>query len=57
MTGVRPVAGTYVLTSGGKFAGKSVSLAPGSAKWAQRVEVVDGDIVLTTAHGLVVIFR
>ena len=47
--GVRPAFGTdgkYTLTSGGKFEGKTVSLAEGSAPWAKNVSVENGDIVL-----------
>ena len=38
--------GTHVLTSGGKFADATVSLAPGAPKWVKSVSVKSGDIVL-----------
>ena len=44
--GIRPKGGSYVLTSGGKFAGATVSLAAGAPDWVKGVSVVDGDIVL-----------
>jgi hypothetical protein len=45
--GLRPRSGRYTLTSGGAFAGKTVVLdGAGKPKWAKRVSVVDGDIVL-----------
>ena len=44
--GIRPRGGSYVLTSGGKFAGANVTLASGAPDWVKNVSVVDGDIVL-----------
>ena len=44
--GRRPFSGSYVLTSGGKFAGATVSLAEDAPDWAIGVSVVDGDIVM-----------
>ena len=46
---VWPVCGEYQLTTCGGFGaeGVSVSLSPGSAAWAKKVEVKDGNIVLT----------
>ena len=44
--GIRPKGGAHVLTSGGKFAGATVSLAAGAPDWVKGVSVVDGDIVL-----------
>ena len=45
--GIRPRGGSYVLTSGGKFAGANVTLASGAPKWVKGVSVKsDGDIVL-----------
>ena len=41
------IAGKAVLTSGGAFAGASVSLADGCPRWAKSVAVEDGNIVLT----------
>ena len=35
-----------VLTSGGKFVGATVSLAPGAPDWVNDISVVDGEIVL-----------
>ncbi|MBO7684607.1 MAG: hypothetical protein J6T51_07775 [Kiritimatiellae bacterium] len=57
--GIRPKGGTYRLTSGGKFAGATVSLADGAPKWAKSVSVDgDGDIVLEVKPaGMVVIIE
>jgi len=45
--GIRPRGGSYVLTSGGKFAGATVSLASGAPEWVKGVSVnSDGEIVL-----------
>ena len=44
--GKRPKSGANVLTSGGKFADATVSLADGVPGWAKGVSVVDGEIVL-----------
>ena len=44
--GKRPKSGLNVLTSGGKFADATVSLADGVPDWAKGVSVVDGEIVL-----------
>ena len=57
--GVRPKGGDYTLTSGEKFAGKTVSLAAGAPKWARGVSVNgDGDIVLKVKRaGFVVIVK
>ena len=38
--------GANVLTSGGKFTGVAVSLAPGAPDWVKAVDVVNGEIVL-----------
>ena len=44
---IRPMSGRHVLTSGGKFAGATVSLAAGAPNWAGIVSVnADGNIVL-----------
>jgi hypothetical protein len=52
----KPVGGSIVLTSGGGFLGKTVSLAAGSPKWAKSVSVNgDGNIVLDMAPGLMFI--
>ena len=42
----RPFAGKNVLTSGGKFTGVTVTLAPGAPDWVKGIDVVDGEIVL-----------
>ena len=44
--GKRPKSGANKLTSGGKFADATVSLADGVPGWAKGVSVVDGEIVL-----------
>ena len=45
--GIRPRGGNHTLTSGGKFAGATVSLAAGAPKWVKGVSVNDaGEIVL-----------
>jgi len=44
--GKRAKSGAIVLTSGGKFADATVSLAPGAPSWALGVSVVNGEIVL-----------
>ena len=44
--GKRPLAGEKVLTSGRKFAGVTVTLAPGAPNWVKGIAVVDGEIVL-----------
>ena len=53
----RPGSGARVLTSGGGFAGKTVSLAAGSPKWAKSVSVNgDGNIVVDIASNGMMIF-
>ena len=56
---VRARAGTNVLTSGGKFADATVSLAEGYPKWVKGVDVnEDGNIVLEAKpFGLMFILR
>ena len=50
--------GVHALTSGGKFAGATVSLAAGAPKWVKGVSVVNGDIVLDVkSAGIVVIIK
>ena len=45
--GIRPMSGRHVLTSGGKFAGATVSLAADAPDWVKSVSVnEDGNIVL-----------
>ena len=45
--GIRPKGGIYRLTSsGGQFAGATISLAAGAPDWVKGVSVVDGEIVL-----------
>ena len=45
---VRPTGGKHVLTSsGGRFEGVAVGLAAGAPKWAERVAVEGGELVLT----------
>ena len=44
--GIRPKGGSYVLTSGGKFANATVTLASGAPNWVKGVSVADGEIVL-----------
>ena len=44
--GIRPKGDSYVLTSGGKFADATVSLASGAPDWVKGVSVADGEIVL-----------
>ena len=47
VSGKWPKGRTQVLTSGGKFTGKTVELVTeGKPTWAKRVDVVNGDIVL-----------
>ena len=56
--GIRPKGGNHTLTSGGKFAGATVSLADGAPKWVKGVSVVDGDIVLNVkSTGMVIIVK
>ena len=46
-TDKRPSSGKNVLTSGGQFAGVTVTFAPGAAPdWVKGIDVVDGEIVL-----------
>ena len=57
-TGKRGRGGKVALTSGGKFAGATVSLAAGAPEWVKGVSVEDGDIVIEAmSHGFVVIIR
>ncbi len=44
--GLPPKSGKNVLTTGGKFADATVSLAEDSPEWALGLEVVDGNLVL-----------
>lgn len=44
--GKRAFAGKNVLTSGRKFAGVTVTLAPGAPDWVKGIDVVDDEIVL-----------
>ena len=45
--GIRPKGGSYRLTSsGGQFAGATISLAAGAPDWVKSVSVADGEIVL-----------
>ena len=44
--GLRPKGGTYALTSGMDFSGKTVNLVD-KPEWAQGANVVDGNIVLS----------
>ena len=44
----------FRLTTGGCFAGKTVTLAPGAPDWVKGVRIVDGDIVLDVTMGLVI---
>ena len=54
--GIRPKGGNHTLTSGGKFAGATVSLAAGAPKWVKGVSVVDGEIVLNVkSTGMMII--
>ena len=57
--GVRPKGGSYVLTSGGKFADATVSLASDAPNWAGTVSVnADGNIVLDVkSPGFVLIVK
>ena len=56
--GIRPKGGNPTLTSGGKFAGATVTLADGAPKWVKGVSVVDGDIVLNVkSTGMVIIVK
>ena len=56
--GIRPKGGNHTLTSGGKFAGATVSLAAGAPKWVKGVSVVDGEIVLNVkSTGMVIIVK
>ena len=60
VSGARPKGSSYVLTSGGAFAGNAVELAAeGNPKWARAVSVnADGDIVLDVKHpAMMVILR
>ena len=59
VAGVHPKAGPNVLTSGGKFADATVSLAAGAPKWVRGISVnAAGDIVLDVKPvGLMVLFR
>ena len=53
-----PKGGRCMLTSGGKFAGATVSLAAGAPDWVKGVSVVDGDIVLDVKpRGTMIIVR
>ena len=55
--GVRPASGTYVVTSGGKFADATLSLASDTPKWV-KVSVEGGDIVLgVKPSGTLIIVR
>ena len=55
----KPSGGTRVLTSGGGFAGKTVSLAAGSPKWVKGVSVNgDGNIVVDiVSNGMMIFVR
>ena len=55
----RPESGTFVLTSGGGFAGKTVELAADKPRWAKGVSVNgDGNIVVEVKpKGFALIFR
>ena len=56
--GIRPKGGNHTLTSGGKFAGATVSLAAGAPTWVKGVSVVDGEIVLNVkSTGMVIIVK
>jgi len=57
--GIRPKGGDHTLTSGGKFAGATVSPAAGAPSWVKGVSVnSSGDIVLTVKRkGFVVFIR
>lgn len=56
--GVKPNDSARVLTSGGVFAGKTVSLASGSAEWATSVFVnSDGDLEVKVKGGFIMIVR
>ena len=54
----RPAAAARVLTSGGAFAGKTVSLASGSAKWVKSVFVNgDGNLEVYARGGFFMIVK
>ena len=54
--GVKPDGSARVLTSGGAFAGKSVELADGSAKWVKSVFVnSSGNLEVKVNSGLFII--
>ena len=56
--GRRGRGGVRTLTSGGKFADATVSLAAGAPTWVKGVSVVDGDIVLNVkSTGMVIIVK
>ncbi len=56
--GIRPKGGSYVLTSGGKFADATVSLAADAPDWVSRVKVENGEIVLDVKRkGFVLIVK
>ena len=56
--GRRGRGGVRTLTSGGKFADATVSLAAGAPTWVKGVSVVDGDIVLNVkSTGMVIIIK
>ena len=57
--GLQPRGGLHVLTSGGAFAGATVSLDETSKpRWVKDVSVVNGDIVLETkGNGFVIIIK
>lgn len=52
--GITPHGGRYALTSGGAFAGTTVSLVD-QPKWVKGISVVDGDIVLDVKTGGIVV--
>lgn len=54
--GIKPKGGNHTLTSGGKFAGATVSLAAGAPTWVKGVSVVGGEIVLTVKRKGFVVF-
>ena len=56
--GIRPKGGSYVMTSGGKFADATVSLAADAPDWVSRVKVENGEIVLDVKRkGFVLIVK
>lgn len=56
--GIRPKDGSYVLTSGGKFVGATLSLAAGAPEWVSSVSVnEDGNIVLVKRMGTMIIVK